>query len=234
MILPIASLEAALIKTDFSPELRFNLDRYASKVEFSGSRLILKFLSLSDQYHEGSADLYHALQQEISTNAVLARKVKALRFESPLESVEYAVICNDPFDGLSLPVLSECEILRELHNNWQEDERGQLIKLPANFVAMSDGKTLLCSNDIEGSCGVSKAELLRVPSNSLYFPDDEHQRYTQAITEAAGQNLVIGYKAPKVNDARLFDRKVEARLVRSEWGEVCRLVKLLQLPRAID
>lgn len=228
----IDSLEIAYVRASLSRPLQEKLSFY--KVTVRQKTLCVEFPSAYEKWNYGPSVFYPLLLREIGTNAVLAQSVNRLEFRYPLdpEPWTYMLSTTKALQSLHLPILSEYEILQELNQNWQQIN-GEWVCLPGSLVAMSDGKPLMVANSIAESAGVGKSTVLRLPSNNDFIPPDELDRYLGAVIAEKGAPAIIEYKAPKVSDPRLYQRRVEARLVKTEWGEVCRLVKNLAYPRSL-
>lgn len=217
----------------FSGSLKAFIAKYQYRVRLLESVFLVELRSAQECFSAPARELYRRLLREISLCPDLLATIKVIRYQCPYDHWDYPVEPLLSMETMEVPMMSEEEVLKELNNNWQEIDKLR-IKLPATLVAMSDGKPLFATDNIIYSCGIEKSRLLRIPSNNDYFPQDELERYTNAIIEAKGKPVTIRYKAPKINSDQLFERYVEARLVRLQYGELARLVKALNVPRPIN
>lgn len=249
----VPSLEACLIQSEFSDLLKALIAYH--QVEFKDSIFCVHFKSALDCFDEPARELRRVLTREIRQKPNLKNVIKKIRFQCPHEGWEYSItdrantkpLTSHPvvgkealmmkFNAMKLPIITEEEALREINSNIHIIDK-LAFQMPGSLISMEDGKPLLVSNNIHYSCGIQKRDLLRISSNNDYFPPDELKRYQDAIITGRGSAVVIRYKAPKIGSDQLFDRYVEARLVKLQYGsgsgEVARLVKLLELPRPIN
>jgi hypothetical protein len=191
---------------------------------------------------------YAALLRCVGSNPSLLSLARSVRYEysygdrgflfpllykSPHQGksmeVGEGIAIADDSGGLLYPYFDELEITRIL---WQHEAS---TGFPASFVLESGHRPYIASNDIQASCGISKAQLiggLGAIDNSKYFPLDELEKYLEVAARSAGQFIRVQYKAQNISNLVLCDREVELMRVRSPVG-LGRIVKCLRLPREL-
>lgn len=217
--------------SELSPALHRLLSPY--RVELQNQRLIVHFFSHADR-QIAAHSLHTAVQQEIGLTTHLLSQVNTLELEC-WDTWKYRISPEMAIEVMPLPVLSFEEIVTELDNNWQIVD-GSRVKMPAILVAMHSGMTVMASPDIHRVCGVRREELLQLHSAQPFFSEDEHLRYDEILLGSREKNTIVRFKSAILSarlSAQRSEHEIEMQLIRTEWREVCRLMRFLQLPRAI-
>lgn len=148
-------------------------------------------------------------------------------YELPLFFAEIQGLTWTRLDLSSVPVWTDREILDEIVGHEIAN------RLPACCFDMASDRPIFVSDNIY-LLGISKSELLATRSVADCFSDRKLADFKIAIIQGKGQDVEVSCQSANLGgNPQRWEWQTRSRLVRTSWGRLARIVKILALPKPL-